>query len=260
MNTQPLARQLKRAVTALLFAVCINAHCIVSDVDNRKVDTHITAVTEDWPPLNYLTKEGKIAGYVTEKVAEILEHAELSYDMRLFPWVRAYEMALTQPNVLIFTVYRTVDRDKDFHWICPVAPSIQLHAFALASRTDLNIDTLDDLRGYVIGVSRNDYPFDYLVQNGFQEHKQLDMSANNDVNLQKLLSKRVDFTIGTWKEMQVRLNRFGHEKTKLNRFLQIDVGHDWPLCLALSKSTPANIVKRIQTAHQAILGMSYKQR
>ncbi|WP_448550036.1 substrate-binding periplasmic protein [Thalassotalea fusca] len=233
---------------------------VVANVSNGLTagrQIHITVVTEDWPPLNYLNSDGEIAGNVTEKVVKILNHAGVDYDIQLLPWVRAYEMALAQPNVLIYTIYRTLERNNDFHWICPVAPSIQLHAFALASRKDLNIQTLEDLKAYKIGVSRNDYPVSFLTKHGFRENEHLDMSANNNINMKKLLSGRVDFVVGTWQEMRIRLKRYGQEKTRLNRFLQIDVGHDWPLCMALSKQTPLPIVQKLQQAHLAVVGSMY---
>jgi len=252
----------KSCVVQSVFFIVL--HCAIFEVlaevtsgTPAESQIHISVVTEDWPPLNYLNSDGEIAGYVTEKVIKILDHAVVDYDIQLLPWVRAYEVALAQPNVLIYTIYRTLERNNDFHWICPVAPSIQLHAFALASRNDLNVQTLEDLKAYKIGVSRNDYPVSFLTKHGFRENEHLDMSANNNINMKKLLSGRVDFVVGTWQEMRIRLKRFGQEKIRLNRLLQIDVGHDWPLCMALSKKTPLSIVQKIQKAHLAVVGSVY---
>ena len=54
---------------------------------------HISVVTEDWPPYNYLDENGEMTGYSTKVVKKVLEKANVQYDIRLYPWARSYEMA-----------------------------------------------------------------------------------------------------------------------------------------------------------------------
>ena len=46
-----------------------------------------------------------------------LQAAQLrDYQIRLYPWARAYDMALKEPNVLIFLIARTSARETQFKW------------------------------------------------------------------------------------------------------------------------------------------------
>ncbi|MCB1974474.1 MAG: hypothetical protein KDE65_08450, partial [Burkholderiaceae bacterium] len=66
----------------------------------------IRAVTETTP---YTYIEGdKVVGTATEVVELTLQRAGLKdYSVHLYPWARAYDMALKEPGVLIFLIART---------------------------------------------------------------------------------------------------------------------------------------------------------
>ena len=38
-----------------------------------------------------------------------------------YPWVRGYELALSQPNTVLFSTTRTPARESSFHWVGPIA-------------------------------------------------------------------------------------------------------------------------------------------
>lgn len=50
-------------------------------------------VTEEWPPYNY-TGNGKITGISTRVVTETLHRAGIRFRITVYPWKRAYTMAL----------------------------------------------------------------------------------------------------------------------------------------------------------------------
>ena len=63
-----------------------------------------------------------------------LQAAQLrDYQIRLYPWARAYDMALKEPNVLIFLIART-SAGKRSSMGGPNSLKIQYHLFRLKSR------------------------------------------------------------------------------------------------------------------------------
>src|ERR1700761_8052778 len=81
---------------------------------------HLTAVTEEFRPMNY-TENGELRGYTVDIVRELLARANIGYSLASYPWARTYQMAQRQPDVLIFSIVRTPEREKQFRWIAPVA-------------------------------------------------------------------------------------------------------------------------------------------
>lgn len=79
----------------------------------------ITAVTEDYPPYNY-EENGKVTGLSTEIVKATLDEAEIKYSIKTYPWSRAIEMAENGENVLIFTITRNKERERNFKWVGPI--------------------------------------------------------------------------------------------------------------------------------------------
>ncbi|WP_420429951.1 substrate-binding periplasmic protein [Kordiimonas sp.] len=92
----------------------------------------VVVYTENYPPYNYLGNDGVVEGLATEKVHQVLEAAGLSYTIKLVPWARAMFYATTKKNTLIYTITRTPDREEEFDWLVPLAPS----SFYLFVRAD----------------------------------------------------------------------------------------------------------------------------
>src|ERR1051325_3562468 len=99
LNASPLRRAL---ALALIAATC---HAMAQPV---------LAVSEESIPLQYNNGTGAVAGPAADLVRETLRRADLPYELRLYPWPRAYAMAELQPNGLIFSMARSEDRRQQF--------------------------------------------------------------------------------------------------------------------------------------------------
>ena len=142
-------------------AVCIWVLCMGTAVCQAQT---IQAVTET-TPYTYV-EGGKVTGSATEVVELTLQRAGLTdYTLRLYPWARAYDMALKEPGVLIFLIARTAARENQFRWAGEIM-KIQYHLYRLKSRP-LDIGTLESAKAYRIGVMRDDVRQQYLQAKGF---------------------------------------------------------------------------------------------
>jgi polar amino acid transport system substrate-binding protein len=147
----------------------------------------ILAVTEI-TSFSYL-ENGKVGGPATRLVEQTLKAAGLNdYQVTLYPWARAYDMALSEPNVLIYVIARTPEREPLFKWVGQFATMEPL-LFKLASRNDIAPQSLEDASRYRVGVTRDDIRHKYLQTQGF---KRLVVSAQNTDNFRKLLNGQID--------------------------------------------------------------------
>lgn len=147
----------------------------------------IEAVTEE-SSYSYM-EDGKVAGPATTVVTSVLERAGLTdYHLAMYPWARAYDIALSEPNVLIFPIIRTSEREAHFKWVGEFE-EIQTVLYKLRQRSDLAISQLADARSHSVGVVRDDVRHQYLRGNGFTR---LVVSATPMDNFRKLLAGQVD--------------------------------------------------------------------
>lgn len=150
----------------------------------------IQIVTENYPPYNY-EENGEIKGVSTEIVKAVLKEMGLDIQIRVYPWARAYQMALEEPGTLIYSIGRTPEREDKFKWVGFIAPADQI-LLSLKERTDIKLNRLDDIRKYKVGTVRDDLIEHHLIQNGFKPGKNIDQCSSYATNVRKLLFKRTD--------------------------------------------------------------------
>ncbi|WDE10789.1 substrate-binding periplasmic protein [Thalassomonas haliotis] len=206
----------------------------------------LKVVTEDWPPYSFLLPDGSVGGMATDKVRKLLDKAGLEYRISLYPWVRAYKMALTQKNVMIYSIYRTPEREAQFQWLCPLLPTHSMYFYALSDRKDIKVKALEELKQYTIGITKEEYGYQYLIEHGFKEAKQLDITPNYDINLRKLIEKRVDLIIESSDTMEIRLKNIGYNFERVIPVFEMNTAGVADNCMAFSLKTAPEIVEQVR--------------
>lgn len=202
------------------------------------------AATEIWPPYNYPDAVGNPTGYSTEVVRLILRKAHIAAEIQMIPWTNAYVMAKTRPNTLLFTVLRKPERDGLFTWVGPIAPS-SLFFFKLATRTDVEVNSIRDATRYQLGIAREG-GFEMVAKTlGFEVGLNLDVCSDDEAVVWKLTNRRIDLIIDTELSAAYRASTVGSENT-LAKLSQLDqgVGH----YLAISKGSDPEVVSALQSA------------
>ncbi len=205
----------------------------------------IDAVTET-TPYTYVA-DGKVVGTATQVVELTLRRAGLTgYQVHLYPWARAYDLALKEPNVLIFLIARTPARERQFHWAGEIM-KIEYHLYRLKSKP-LDIGTLESAKAYTIGVMRDDVRQQYLRAKGF---KRLVVSAQSLDNFQKLLRGQVDLVPLTTDDATSLCQQTGFDCANLVRVLTLEEASTG-LYMAYSLPTPPATVQRTQDAFKQL--------
>lgn len=213
----------------------------------------VTAVTET-TPYTYVAN-GRVTGSATQVVEQTLQRAGLTpYQVHLYPWARAYELALKEPNVLIFLIARTPAREHQFLWAGEIM-KIQYHLYRLKS-SPLDVKTLEAAKAYTVGVMRDDVRQQYLRSKGFER---LVVSAQSLDNFQKLLRGQVDLVPLTTDDAASLCQQTGFDCTGLVRVLTLDEASTG-LYMAYSLSTPTAVVQRTQEAFAQLQAEGQVQR
>lgn len=122
-----------------------------------------TYVTEPYPPYNFKEK-GKLQGIAVDLLMAATKKASASLalkDIKVLPWPRAYKMAETGPNIVLFSTTRTEQREEKFNWVGPISPT---RIVLLAKKGNgIVINGPEDIKKHLIGAITDDIG-DQLVQ------------------------------------------------------------------------------------------------
>jgi polar amino acid transport system substrate-binding protein len=194
-------------------------------------------------------QDGKPAGPAMELVELSLQKAGLSgYRVSIYPWARSYDLALKEPNVLIFLIARTPARESLFKWAGEFM-RIQYHFYKLRDRRDITIKSLDDARAYTVGVMRDDVRHQYLQARGFNK---LVVSGQPLDNFRKLLNRQVQIVPLPDADVAQMCEQAPFDCSRLERLYTLDEITS-SLQMAYSLSTPDAVVERTRAAFQKLV-------
>lgn len=212
----------------LLFALCLS----LAPLSQAVADT-LHFVTEEYAPFNY-TKDGKITGIAVDQVEKVAKAAGIDYTLEIMPWARAFAMAENQPNTCVFTTGYNRERAERFVWVNPLLKD----QMVLLKRKGDAYDglTIVAARELKVGSQRGDFAVEALELLGF---KNIDLAADIDITLRKLVSGRIDLmptSIKTYK----KLIKDGYPVEKAMLMAGQVYG------LACNRQTPLGLIKGLQ--------------
>lgn len=236
-----LAFRLAHGVHALVFALA--SACAGSAAQAQA----IRGVTEE-SGFTWLSA-GRVSGPASEVVAATMQRAGFTdYRAGIYPWARAYDMALQEPNVLIFMIARTPQREDKFKWAGEFM-RIDYHLYKLRTDTEVVVRTLQDAKAYSVGVLRGDVREQYLQSQGF---KRLVVSAQNGDNFRKLLHRQVQLVPMPERDVQQQCEESHIDcATMLEKVYTLD-GLSTGLFMAYGRATPDEVVTRTRAAFEKL--------
>jgi len=199
----------------------------------------LTIYCENDPPNQYVDKSGQLSGFTIDVVHEIQRRIGNDDPIRLVPWARGYEAILTTPDVVLFQMTRTAERNPMFKWVGPLMED----TFALYGRVGarFSIASLDDAKKVgTIGVYRDDVRDLFLTKAGFTN---LERTTDNIANAKKLMAGHIDLFAATTSSVGDIMKAAGYSGDDVKMvlpFMKVQV------YIAFSNCTPDDIVRRWQ--------------
>ena len=206
-------------------------------------------VSEHWPPfiVQIDSTTQHVGGLVTEKIKQIFDNSAIPYQIMVYPWARSYHLAKTKPNVLIYSIFRTPEREPYFHWFCPIHEKTPVNIYKLKNNA-IDISTLAPLKSAAVGVLRNDNSHTYMLKNGFKEKQNLIVSSNEETNIKNILNGKIDVVIQSRDALIYRLKNTGFTIDNFEAGYQLHKSNSTEHCMALSKSSSEDVRLAIEKA------------
>lgn len=209
-------------------------------------------VTEIMSPFQ-LKKEGKLTGFAVEIVNDIQTKMNLSHRIEVYPWARAYAIAEKEPNVFIFTLVKTPERMEKFNWIGEYYVATDSF-YALSSRKDIVINSIEDAKRYNTCIPRNDVGEQHLINYGFAE-KRLKKVAFQSQCLGMLHRDRVDLILFNEQGVRSLANKLNIPRSDFKRVFIVS---EAVMGIAASKNTDPQLIADVrQTLSQVKSQASY---
>lgn len=205
----------------------------------------LTIYTEIAPPNQFEDAAGNLTGYYVELVRELQKRVPNHDPIQVVPWVKGYKEAQSRPNVLLFSMVRSAERDPLFQWVGPAAESRFL--FYVKADSKLVIRSLEDAKKLErIGVYREDIRDQYLTQAGFTN---LDRSIDTEIMVKKLMAGRIDALVNAAEGIDQIVESAGFQPREVKgifSFMRVQT------YLAFSLGTPSGTVKAWRQALEAM--------
>lgn len=209
------------------------------------LSAELSILTENMPPLNYL-KDGVLIGPSVEIVKEIQKRVGSHEPIKVFPWARAYEMALEKENVVLFGMTRTKDREDKFKWIGPL--STKRDILVAKKGSGIVINRLEDAKKVKrIGTLRDDTRERLLKSYGFTN---LESVSDEQKNAKKLAAGRIDLWAYKKPGLKTVCELAGVDCIEFEEVFHI---RKIDLSIAFSKKTSDSIVEKWRNAFNEML-------
>jgi len=154
----------------------------------------INVVTELFSPFQVVAENGELGGWSTTTVNIVLKQTKLDYEINILPWARAYKTVTSQPNTLIFSLLRTLEREDKFNWLVPLC-AVESAFYKMGEDKKVTINSIEDAKAYEIGIERGQAKKDFLIAEGLT--KKMTEVSNNDQLRLMMQHGRVDIIIAS---------------------------------------------------------------
>jgi len=202
-------------------------------------------LTENLPPLNYV-KDGVLMGPSVEMVKEIQRRIGSTEEIQVYPWARAYQMALEEENVVLFGMSHTPPRESKFQWVGPLATKRDI--LVAKKGSNIVINSLEDAKKVQrIGVLRDDTKEEFLESRGFTN---LDPVSDERKNAQKLILGRIDLWVFKKPGLKTVCDLAGVDNDAVEEVFDL---RETKVDIAFSLKTPDDVVVKWRAAFAEML-------
>jgi len=199
-------------------------------------------ITEVYPPFNFVESNQNVTGQSTEIVRAIMQELDVQASIEVMPLANGLAVAQEGPDVAIFSLNRTPQREELFKWVGPIGSYEQ--AFYAKKGSTISLSSLEDAQKVEkIGVYKGDAGNQFLASHGFTN---LDESQNDLEALKKLMDNKVQLWLGNTKGLEITAKEAGINPDDLMALPTVVIQAH--LYMAFSKDVPDSTVAAWQSA------------
>ena len=166
---------------------------VLTFVVHRAFFADLQVLTEHFPPYQIVDVNDNVSGFSADIVNKMLNRAGYPATTTILPWARAYEVAKSQPNTILYSVYRTPEREKEFHWLGRLT-TVETQIYVSVHAKAVQISSLHEAQKYNAVAVRKSATAEDLREMGFIENVNL-LLVNDYQSVWTILNHgRADFT------------------------------------------------------------------
>ena len=218
----------------------------------KEIEEYKTApliIAEQMPPYNYMGPNGP-TGISSEILQALLKHLDLHWPIEFMTWTVGYHIALREPNILLYSMLRTEDREELFQWVGPIFTD-KMNLYRKGGRTEVNISSIKDALSYRIGVVEDNFEHHYFSDLGLSVGEHLFPVEQQDQNFQALLDKRVDLIALTASQATQHIQAKGYSTSQFEPVLEMkDISGD--IYMVFSLETDSRYVQQFSDTLQQL--------
>lgn len=137
--------------------------------------------TEEWIPFNYTNEAGTVDGFSTAIIRKIAQNIGTKVVIEPQPWSRALRSVQVSENKVIYSIYRTPEREKLFKWVGPIY-KVETVLWGLRE-SKLPIKNLEDAKNFKIAVQADSAYVTELQKRGFNSSKVVTDHATQEIEM-----------------------------------------------------------------------------
>jgi len=197
-------------------------------------------LTEEYPPITFAVGDS-ISGYATDVVRALQTKLGSKEEIVIGDWNQAYTKALSEENVLLFSMEQTYARKDLFNWIGPLGEHTS--SFYVRSDSPITLGSPDEAKQLKSIATTSDwFTEQFLKDNGF---KNLISSAQPSENVHQVMEGTAEATILSDLTAPSIIIESGYEPEDLKPVVEVLKTKYY---LAISKQTKPKIVARWEKA------------
>ncbi|HOO32773.1 MAG TPA: transporter substrate-binding domain-containing protein [Thermotogota bacterium] len=203
-------------------------------------------LTEEYPPLTYTDAQGTPTGFVTDLVKVINEKMNGEEAILVLDWSVAYNAAVLNPNVVLFSIAQTENRKPLFNWVGPVVKNSAY--FYRNAASDLVLPSADYAKKVgKIATTASWWTEQKLKEDGFTN---LVSYTKAEDCVKALVKGEVDLSVFTNLTVTDIVKDAGYTMSDMENILLLD---SIDVFIAISKGTPEAFIKDFQKTYDSIV-------
>jgi polar amino acid transport system substrate-binding protein len=189
-------------------------------------------------------ENGQLKGAAVEIVNLIQQQLGSKTLIDVLPWKRAYLIAESEPNIAIFSMARSQQRENKFFWIGPIATK-KYGFYALAER-GFTINSIAQIGESNVGVQRGSRRETYLNSLGLKSLQPVMLPAQN---MGKLIKGRIDLWYTSHGTMTALAKAYDLNPNSIHEVIAVKYDD---LYIGFNRHSPKEVTNKWQEAYKSL--------
>jgi len=216
---------------------------------NAKASYELKAVASSHKMFQYF-ENGQLKGPSAEIYEMLMHKAGIKSKVEFYPWARALNRLITQPNTLVLSLTRTKERESNFIWLLKVNESSKAF-ISLKSTPEHFVKNIAQAKRKLVAVTRDSFSYKSLIEEGFTEEKNLYIVSTIYDAIVLFKKGKVDLIYTDPKVLKNHYKDIGKDSKKIINITNVPKAQR-DVFIAVNKQTNKDLLNRLIAASAVV--------